>query len=461
MAMVNAAKILSQKTYQVPGKLKITEHFFEVPRDYSNPSSGPLQLFARSCQKHEKPASGPDPEADKKSAQLPWLVYLQGGPGFECGSPQNSAWTNAVLDKGYQVLCLDQRGTGLSSPLCASSLGLRGDENVQAKYMKSFRADSIVKDCEAIRKALTKDFEGGEEKKKWTVMGQSFGGFCAVTYLSFFPEGLREVFLFGGLPPMVDKPDEVYKRLYKRVTERNEAYYRKYPEDVKRVKAIVKLLQRFGDSTVRTPSGGSLSARRFQKMGLLFGRHGGIDGVHEIVLRASTDLDQVGHLTRGTVSAIEQTDSFDDNIIYSMLHEPVYCQGQPSNWSAERLLPAFPQFALTTPGPIHFTGEMIYPFMFDTYAELAKLSHVAHKLAADPDWPALYDLDQLAKNEVPVYAAVYLNDMYVDYDLSVDTASRIKGCETFVTNALYHNAVRAKVDDVLKGVWALRDDVID
>jgi pimeloyl-ACP methyl ester carboxylesterase len=140
--------------------------------------------------------------------------------------------------------------------------------------MKSFRADSIVKDCEAVRKALTKDVEGGEEKKKWSVMGQSFGGFCAVTYLSFFPDGLREVFLFGGLPPLVKNPDDVYERLYKRVAKRNEAYYRKYPEDVERVKAIVKLLQRFGDSTVRTPSGGSLSARRFQQLGILFGGHG-------------------------------------------------------------------------------------------------------------------------------------------------------------------------------------------
>jgi hypothetical protein len=99
--------------------------------------------------------------------------------------------------------------------------------------------------------------------------------------------------------------------------------------------------------------------------------------------------------------------------------------------------------------------------MFDTYAELTKLSHVAHMLAAYADWPELYDLNQLSKNEVPVYAAVYMDDMYVDFDLSRDTASKIRGCEIFVTNSLYHNAVRAKVDDVLKGVWALRDDVID
>lgn len=34
-----------------------------------------------------------------------------------------------------------------------------------------------VRDCEAIRKTLVRN-------DKWTVVGQSYGGFCATTYLS-------------------------------------------------------------------------------------------------------------------------------------------------------------------------------------------------------------------------------------------------------------------------------------
>lgn len=289
--MIQAAKILEQRSHLVPGlslqtpsimtllnhpgKLRIIEHFFQVPRDYSNPSSGTIQLFARSARKAEKPADyAPSniPE-DPKKAQLPWLVYLQGGPGFECRSPQNVAWTQTILDKGYQVLMLDQRGTGLSTAISQSALQLRGDEKVQAEYMKSFRADSIVKDCEAIRKALTADYP--EEKRKWSIMGQSFGGFCCTTYLSFFPEGVKEAFVFGGLPPLRDGPDEVYERLYRRVKERNEKYYEKYPEDVERVRRVCKLLGRFGDTTVRVQGGeGYLSARRFLQLGIFFGKHG-------------------------------------------------------------------------------------------------------------------------------------------------------------------------------------------
>lgn len=130
-----------------------------------------------------------------------------------------------------------------------------------------------MRDCEAVRKALTADYP--EENKKWSIMGQSFGGFCCATYLSFFPAGVREAFIFGGLPPARDGPDDVYRKLYRRVKERNEAYYSKYPEDVERVKRIVRLLGRFGDETVRVQGGeGSMSPRRFLQLGLSFGRHG-------------------------------------------------------------------------------------------------------------------------------------------------------------------------------------------
>ena len=255
------------------GKLRITEHFFEVPRDYANPASGTIQVFARSARKLAKPADYSPSGEDPSKTQLPWLVYFQGGPGFECASPQNSAWSGFLLDKGYQILSLDQRGTGLSTAISQSSLQLRGDEKVQAEYMKSFRADSIVKDAEAIRKALTADYP--EEKKKWSIIGQSFGGFCCTTYLSFYPEGLKEAFLFGGLPPLRDGPDEVYERLYPKVAKRNEQYYAKYPEDVERVRRIVKLLSRFGDETVRVQGGeGHLSAARFLQLGINFGAHG-------------------------------------------------------------------------------------------------------------------------------------------------------------------------------------------
>lgn len=80
------------------------------------------------------------------------------------------------------MLFLDQRGTGLSSTLTAGTLARQGDAIKQAEYLKNFRADSIVRDCEAIRDVLTQDYP--TDQRRWSILGQSFGGFCAVTYLS-------------------------------------------------------------------------------------------------------------------------------------------------------------------------------------------------------------------------------------------------------------------------------------
>jgi hypothetical protein len=88
----------------------------------------------------------------------------------------------------------------------------------------------------------------------------------------------------------------------------------------------------------------------------------------------------------------------------------------------------FPEFEVTSEGPIYFTGEMvcfkhvvavfkpanttqIFSWMFEDYHELRKIQDVANRVAADSDWPALFDEEQLSKNEVPVYAAVYQEDV--------------------------------------------------
>jgi pimeloyl-ACP methyl ester carboxylesterase len=337
---------------------------------------------------------------------------------------------------------------------------MRGDNDVQAKYLKLYRADSIVRDCEAIRQTLTADFP--EDKKKWSVMGQSFGGFCIITYLSFFPQGLREAFLFGGLQALVKSPDEVYRRLYKKLIQRNEAYYSKFPEDAERVKKILNYLSRFGDGKIKLPSEGTLTRRRFQQLGINLGFHGGLDAIHDIVLRAAYDVDNFGHLTRGSLSSIDRALGFDDNLLYSILHEPIYCEGHAPNWSAQRMLEELPQFnADRADGPVFFTGEMIYPWMFEDYAELRKVQDVAERVAADADWPALFDEAQLAKNEVPVFAAAYTEDMYVDYDLSMETARAIRGCKVFTTNVMFHDAIRSRMDEVVRQAFNLRDDVVD
>ncbi|KAJ5720884.1 Proline iminopeptidase [Penicillium malachiteum] len=446
-----AAKLIDRRFHNVPGKLRVAELFFDVPVDYSKPNDATLRLFARSVSRLNKPV-----EPVKEEAKLPWLVYLQGGPGFGCAAPQNYGWVEPVLNKGYQILFLDQRGTGLSSTLTAGTLARQGNAIQQAEYLKHFRADNIVRDCEAIRKFLTKDYP--EDQQKWSVMGQSFGGFCAVNYLSKFPEGLREAFITGGLPPLVDEPDPVYARTYEKVMQRNKAYYEKFPEDVERVKKIMAYLT---NNQVALPSG-SLTPARFQQLGIIFGFHGGLDILHEIVLRAWNDLEVFGSLTAPTLASIDSNGGMDKNIIYAILHEAIYCQGKSSRWSADRQRAEHPVFQTSGSQPeIYFTGEMVFKDMLDSYSELDQLRDAAEALASTSDWPALYDEAQLAKNEVPVYAASYIDDMYVHYDLASNTASKIKGIKQFITNTMYHDALRSKSGEVMRQLFNLRDDSID
>jgi hypothetical protein len=64
----------------------------------------------------------------------------------------------------------------------------------------------------------------------------------------------------------------------------------------------------------------------------------------------------------------------------------------------------------------------------------------------------------LAGNQVPVAAAVYYNDMYVEGELSEKTAALIKGIKLWITNEYEHSALRlhgetvfARLYDMLHG----------
>jgi len=217
---------------------------------------------------------------------------------------------------------LDQRGTGLSSTITARTLATEGGAFQQAAFLKHFRADSIVKDCEAIRKALTADFP--EEKKKWSIMGQSFGGFCCVNYLSRFPEGLREVFTTGGLPPLAKLPDLIYNYLFRKVKQRNHAYYQNYPEDIHRVKDFIRYIEK---NNIFLPSGGKLTVLRLRQLGMLFGFHGTMDSVHEMICRFTSDMTHFGFYTRPTLAQFGDIIPFDTMPLYALMHEPIYARG--------------------------------------------------------------------------------------------------------------------------------------
>ena len=128
-----------------------------------------------------------------------------------------------------------------------------------------------------------------------------------------------------------------------------------------------------------------------------------------------------------------------------------YCYGhggRPTGWAAERAMAAHPGFAADA-DPLLFTGETMYPWMFREIAALTPFAAAAELLAAADDWPALYDPARLADNEVPLAAAVYFDDMYVDADLQLQTARSVGNTRVWVTNEFQHNGLRADGERVL------------
>lgn len=143
------------------------------------------------------------------------------------------------------------------------------------------RADSIVRDAELIRRAVVPP--GSPSAGRWSLLGQSFGGFCCATYLSLAPEGLVEVLMTGGIPPGITQPCSaedgehgsaginaalpvgarvarscpqafpscpaivmraspllfaaVYRRTFRRCLQQNDKFYQRFPMDVERAQA--------------------------------------------------------------------------------------------------------------------------------------------------------------------------------------------------------------------------------
>ena len=351
---------------------------------------------------------------------LPYLVFLQGGPGHEVPrpfhSPTSPMWMDAALAH-YRLVLLDQRGTGRSTPV--GDADLEAGAEAVAEYLTHLRADAIVRDAEALREHL-----GAET---WSVLGQSFGGFTTLAYLSTDAASLKHAYITGGLSTVDRSPDEVYALCYDKMRDASERYYRRFPEHRERMRRLVELADA---GEIVLPDGEVVSVSRLRSVGSALGTNDGWQTLWSLL-----ELDPASNAFRHDLAAAMPYGA--RNPLYYTFHESSYASGHATRWSAERTEPA--DFVAD---PTLFTGEHIRREWAETVPGLRPWRVVA-EILAEHEWPRIYDADAIAASGARGAAAVYVNDVYVPLEFSMETAALMPGVTPWVTSEHEHNGLRS------------------
>jgi proline iminopeptidase len=420
MTSARPATHLSTTTPRAWRGVVTSAQFFEVPLVHEDESRGSLRVFARTAR------------ADEPGAETrPWLVYLQGGPGMPALRPDGGAsgWLATVLPH-FQVVLLDQRGTGLSSPIDARVLASVGSVPDQVEYLSHFRAPDIVADAEAIRQAMG--------IASWSTLGQSYGGFITLSYLSWAPEHLDRSLITAGLGNMSGDAADVYRATYRRITEREDEFLSWHPEDEERL-----------------ADGGEVTETTVAHLGMMLGGNTRVEGLHHALEEAVVTVGGQRRLSASFLSTLASQFDHLASPLYWLLQESIYSESAATNWAADRVRhEAFTEHLPTAERP-RLLGEHAVPEDFDQVPALRPVRDLAHALHETTQWGPLYDRDQLARNEVPVAAAVYTPDIYVDRELSLTTAGQVSGLQVWESPDFHHDGIKDDPETILGELFKL------
>lgn len=400
--------------------ITVTEHAIDVPWDAAAPQLGTLKLFARELSRR------PD---------LPALLFLQGGPGSPSPRPAEiDGWIERALED-YRVILLDQRGTGRSTRLDRYA----DPALLDAAHFTRLGASYIVDDAEALRRHL------GLEN--WDVLGQSFGGFCLLNYLSRYPHSIRRGMFTGGLAATGVSVDDVYAATFAQLAHENEAFYAAHPgvEDT-----IREVCAHLAETAEYLPTGERLTPRRLRTVGIELGQGPGFATLAALFEEPFHHYSGTRRLRGDFLAAVGERVSFERAPLYGVIHESIY--GGVTDFAADRVAartPGFePDLDPRTAETFYLTGEHIFSFQFDEDPALRDFRELGDEIAAH-DFGAPYDLAALEKADVPLAAAVYPRDMYVPYELSLETAGHLPRVAVWEAEHLRHDGLRRAGREVL------------
>ena len=180
----------------------------EVPEDRARADGRRIRIFAAVL-----PANTPTPKDDP-------LLVLAGGPGQAASFLAPFAARLTELRRTRDVVLVDQRGTGRSSPLTCQAFRPRDDDvfvtdpvprarqcaqelAAQGVDAAQYTTTAWIADLEAVRVALG--------YPRWNLWGGSYGSRVAQEYLRRHPDAVRTVTLDGVAPPAMVVPLDIWR----------------------------------------------------------------------------------------------------------------------------------------------------------------------------------------------------------------------------------------------------------
>ena len=258
----------------------------------------------------------------------------------------------------------------------------------------------------------------------WSLLGQSYGGFVA-TDLPVRRAGVAD-------PGDGDRwASRRWGARRRRSTARRPRGWRerwarfaeRYPDDPARLDRVA---DRVAGGDVRLPSGDLLTVQRLQSLGMTLGYADGLERLHYLLETAfvGTGTGSVAELSDDFLVAVESATSFVTRPLYALLHESIYCDGGSSGWAAQQVTRRPPGAVARRPAAAaDRRGDLPVDVRGRRRADPAARGRRAawRRTSGRPSTTTTAS----AKNDVPVAAAVFHDDMYVESAFSLDAASRI------------------------------------
>ena len=180
----------------------------DVPENRDRPDGRKIGIFAAVL-----PANTLTPKEDP-------LLILAGGPGQAASFLAPFAARLTELRRTRDVVLVDQRGTGRSSPLTCQAFRPRHDDAfdtdpvprarqcaqelaAQGVDAAQYTTTAWIADLEAVRVALG--------YPRWNLWGGSYGSRVAQEYLRRHPDAVRTVTLDGVAPPAMVIPLDIWR----------------------------------------------------------------------------------------------------------------------------------------------------------------------------------------------------------------------------------------------------------